>query len=99
MKQRDALRPLFQRVWNELVRRFGSADLEAWSASVLELVHVNAGATCLIAFWDLSRTESKQNKIASLVIAAESAADICRRAGAEAAIAALKTFPDARRLL
>lgn len=43
MNQRDALRPLFHAVWNELAQHFRSADLEAWSASVLELVHVNAG--------------------------------------------------------
>jgi nitric oxide reductase NorD protein len=99
MNQRDALRPLFHAAWNELAQHFQSAELEAWSASVLDLVHVNAGATCLIAFWDLSRTESKQKKIASLVIAAEGVADICRSAGAEAAIGALQTFPVVGRLL
>lgn len=99
MNQRDALRPLFHAVWNELAQHFRYADLEAWSASVLKLVQVNAGAACLIAFWDFSRTVSKQKKVASLVIAAEGAAEICRRAGAEAAIAALKAFPIASRLL
>lgn len=99
MNQRDALRPLFHAVWNELAQHFPPADLEAWSASALQLVHVNAGAACLIAFWDLSRTECNRKKIASLVMTAEGAADICRRAGAEAAIAALKIFPDARQLL
>jgi uncharacterized protein YegL len=99
MNQRDALRPLFHAVWDQLARHFRPADLEAWSASVLELVHVHAGATCLIAFWDLSRTEYKQAKIASLVIAAEGAADICRHAGADAAVATLKTSPIAGRLL
>ena len=43
MSQREALRPLFRAVWSELATNFGPADLEAWSAAVLKLVHVNAG--------------------------------------------------------
>jgi uncharacterized protein YegL len=99
VNQRDALCPLFHAAWKELVRHFQPADLEAWSASVLELVHVNAGTACFIAFLDFSRTECKQKAVSSLVIVGEGAADICRHAGAEAALAALKAFAIAGRLL
>ena len=99
MSQREALRPLFRAVWSELATNFGPADLEAWSAAVLKLVHVNAGPTCLIVFWDASRVVSRQKQVAPLVMAADAAADICRWAGAEAATATLKIFPVVGRLL
>ncbi len=99
ISQRETLRPAFSAVWSELTNIFEPADLDAWSAAVLTLVHVNAGPTCLMAFWDASRAVSKQRQVAFLVTAADAAADICRWAGAEAAAAPLKAFPAAVRLL
>ena len=73
--------------------------MESWAASVLALIHVNAGATCLLAFWTLSKTLRRGDDIAPLIEAAEIAASICRYAGASAATSCLAAVPIARRNL
>ncbi len=95
MRQRETLRAPFRAAWDDLATRRSEADLDAWASAVLELAHVNAGPGCLIAFWDISRSEPGDN-IAPLLAAASAAAEICREAGARAAALSLKALPIAR---
>src|SRR5258708_36661272 len=99
MRQRDALRPLFRIAWDNLAGRFEADELEGWAAGVLELADVNAGPSCLVAFWERSRTQPTEEGIAALIVAAHTAANICRNAGAQAAAATLVAVAIARRFL
>jgi nitric oxide reductase NorD protein len=97
MRQRETLRPIFRATWDDLSHHFEPAELEAWAGAVLTLAHVNAGPACLIAYWDASKQGAGREEIAPLLAAAQTAADICRHAGAKAATAALKALPAAGR--
>ena len=97
MRQRETLRPIFRTTWDELSHHFEATELEAWAGAVLQLAHVNAGPACLIAYWEASTGSAEREEIASLLAAAQTAADICRHAGARAATAALKVLPIAAR--
>ena len=99
MRQREALRPPFRVTWDELSRHFEASELEAWAGAVLTLAHVNAGPGCLIAYWEVSKNEAGGPEIAPLLAAGQMAADICRHAGAQAATAALRALPIAKRVL
>lgn len=99
MRQRDSLRPLFLSTWEELSHHFETAELEAWAGAVLKLAHVNAGPSCLLAYWEVSRSTASSREIAPLLGAAQASVDICCNAGAPAATSALKTLPAARRIL
>ena len=57
MRQREALQPLFRMAWDNLADRFSADELEAWAAGVLALADVNAGPSCLVAFWEFSRRQ------------------------------------------
>jgi nitric oxide reductase NorD protein len=99
MRQRETLRPLFASAWDHLAARFEPADLEAWAAAVLALADVNAGPSCLIAFWNLSNTQPSAQGVSAVIAAAHTAADICRHAGAAAATAAIAAHPIAQMML
>ena len=99
MRQRDALRPLFRLAWDNLAVRFDAAELEGWAAGVLALADVNAGPSCLVGFWELSRSQPTEDGIAPLIVAAHTAANICRNAGAQAAAATIISVAVARRIL
>jgi nitric oxide reductase NorD protein len=97
MRQRETLRPIFRAAWDDLSHHFDPAELEAWAGAVLVLAHVNAGPACLIAYWEASKSGARGEEIAPLLAAAQSAADICRHAGARAATATLHALPVAAR--
>lgn len=99
MLQRETLRPVFRAIWEALSHHFDATELEAWAGVVLTLAYVNAGPACLIAYWDVSRDRSDRPEIAPLLAAGQTAADICRHAGAQAATAALQALPVADRIL
>ena len=99
MRQRESLRPLFVACWDTLSHHFDAGELEAWASSVLALANVNAGPSCLIAYWDASRSAARAREIAPLLGAAQTAAEICRHAGAQAATASLKALAPARHVL
>ena len=99
MQQRETLRPFFNSTWNDLAARFDADDLEEWASGVLKLVHVNVGPTCLLGFWNASKTQPPQHGIAPLVTAAVATADICRHAGGHAAAATVSAFVIARNLI
>jgi nitric oxide reductase NorD protein len=99
MRQRDALRPLFRLAWDNLAGRFEADELEGWSTGVLALADVNAGPSCLVAFWELSRNHPTEEGIAALIVAGHTAANVCRHAGAQAAAATIISVGVARRVL
>jgi len=98
MRQRETLRPAFRATWDELSHHFEAGELEAWAAVVLRLAHVNAGPACLIAYWDISKLAAGHSEIAPLLAAAQSAVEICRAAGAQAATGSLRALPTAARV-
>jgi nitric oxide reductase NorD protein len=93
MRQREPLRPLFVSAWDHLAARFEPDALEAWAAGVLALADVNAGPSCLVAFWNLAKNHLSAEGMAPLIAAAHAAAEICRHAGALAATAAIAAQP------
>jgi hypothetical protein len=99
MRQRDALRPLFRSTWDNLAARFETSELEGWASGVLALADVNAGPSCLVAFWEISRNQPTEEGIAPLMAAAHTSANICRHAGAQATAAAIVAIAAARRVL
>ena len=99
MRQRDALRPLFRSTWDNLAARFEADELEGWADGVLALADVNAGPSCLVAFWEISRNQPTEESIAPLIAAAETSANICRHAGAQATAATIASVAAVRRLL
>src|ERR1700735_5745541 len=98
MGQRDALRPLFRSTLDHLAARFDASEIEGWASGVLALADVNAGPSCLVAFWEISRNQPTEEGIAPLIVAAHTAANICRHAGAQAAGATIKSVAVARRI-
>ena len=66
---------------------------------MLALADVNAGPSCLIAFWEISRNQPTADGIAPLVAAAHTAANICRHAGAKATAATIVASAIAQRML
>jgi len=99
MRQREALRPHFRLAWDNLAARFEADEMEGWAAGVLALADVNAGPTCLIAFWKISTSHPTEDGIAPLIAAAYTAANICRHAGAQATAVTIGSAAVARRLL
>ena len=99
MRERDALRPLFRSTWDNLSARFPADELEGWADGVLALAHVNAGPSCLVAFWEISRSQPTEEGLASLIAAAHTSANICRHAGAQATATTIVSAAAARRLL
>jgi nitric oxide reductase NorD protein len=99
MRQRDALRPLFRLAWDNLAARFDADELDGWAAGVLALADVNAGPSCLVGFWEVSRSQPTEDGIAPLIVAAHTAANVCRNAGAQAAAATIISVAVARRVL
>ena len=96
---RDALRPMFDAARDNVADRFGDDAIDAWSAAVLQLIDVNAGPSCLLAFWDISKTPITRDGVAPLIACAQAAAQICRHAGAKAATSAITASATAQRLL
>jgi nitric oxide reductase NorD protein len=99
MQQRDALRPVFRAALDNLAGRFEADDLEGWAGGVLALADVNAGPSCLVAFWESSRNHPTEDGIAALIATAHTAADICRHAGAQATAATIVSAAAARQNL
>ena len=98
MQARDNLRPAFDTTWSALARQFNDAELNEWSQGVSELLAVNAGTSCLLAYFDISRLNPGAT-INALVSGARGSADVCRHAGAKAATAVLIGYGKIVRLL
>jgi nitric oxide reductase NorD protein len=99
IRHREALRGPFQDCWAALSAGAEDAVLERWSEAALELAFVNAGPDCQLAFWRISGELKSALSLNELADCAHAAADICRGAGAQAALASLQALPVAQRRL
>ena len=72
-------------------------DIEIWAEGSLALAYVNAGPGCLLAFWRASIELKARIGLDTLAVLADSFADVCRHAGAEAALAGLQAMVPAVR--
>ena len=88
VRDRDVLRPGFTIACRGLFRADPALQRD-WAAATLGLSDVNAGVACIEAFWRLDPPDPT---------AGHAAAEICRHAGARAALACLQVLPVARRL-
>jgi nitric oxide reductase NorD protein len=90
---RMALRAVFQESWCRLSADAAEPDLEIWAERMLELAHVNAGPACLIAALRMSETLASASGLSIVAAGIGDAAELCRRAGAAAAHAAMEAMP------
>ena len=93
VRDRDVLRRPHAQVWPR-VRSHGPALIQRWAEATIALSQVNAGPACIIAFWHAAG----ETDLALLLSDGEAAAELCRRAGAKAALACLEAVPAAIRL-
>ena len=92
VRHRDALRSSFERAWRRLPKH-DAAALEDWASAALELIEVNAGPACQLAFW--SATAGGTASLRMQAVSGRAAAAVCRHAGARAALACLEALPAA----
>jgi hypothetical protein len=99
IRHREILRAAFRDHWETISAGAADADLERWAEGALELAFVNAGPECQVAFWRMSVDLKPELALKHLADFAHAAADICRGAGAQAALACLQALPAAQRRL
>ena len=99
IRHREILRAAFRGHWETISAGAADADLERWAEGALELAFVNAGPECQLAFWRMSVDLKPELALKHLADFAHAAADICRGAGAQAALACLQALPAAQRRL
>ena len=90
---RELLRARFHSAWRSLPQSDPDA-LEDWASAAVELIEVNAGPACQLAFWKASA--SLQAPLHVSAFNGRAAAAICRSAGARAALACLEALPRVR---
>ena len=76
-----------------------NSALERWAEGAIELFFVNAGPDCQLAFWRMTSDLKSELSLNELAGFAHAAADICRGAGAQAALASIQALPVAARRL
>ena len=93
---RDHLRASFQHAWQHLPMS-DPAALDDWADAAVELLETNAGAACQLAFWSASASASAGagagGSLRALAVSGRAAAEICRHAGARAALSCLQALP------
>jgi nitric oxide reductase NorD protein len=92
VRQREGLRATFRDAWERVSTGMPERDVEAWAEGSLALAYVNAGPGCLLAFWRASVELKSRIGLDTLATLADSFADVCRHAGAEAALAGLQAM-------
>lgn len=97
VRQREALRATFRDAWERVTIGMPERDIEAWAQGSLTLAHVNAGPGSLLAFWRASVEVRSRVGLGTLASLADSFAEVCRYAGAEAACLGLQAIPPAVR--
>jgi len=94
--QREVLRAPFAQIWLRL-ETIDTDLVQQWASASLALFHVNAGPACIIAFWQVAGSLGPGH-MRLISKAGMQAANICRLAGAKAALACLETLPICLRL-
>jgi Mg-chelatase subunit ChlD len=89
LRRRPGLAETGRQAWEALARQGDAAAAERWAEGVLDLMHANAGMVCLTAFLRLPGPAGRLADVAGDV------AEVCRHAGAHAAVAAIAAWaPD-----
>ncbi|MEN3382228.1 MAG: nitric oxide reductase NorD protein, partial [Hyphomicrobiales bacterium] len=99
VRQRDVLRADFRTAWDSIAADCADAELEAWAAAAIELAFVNAGPPCLLAFWRVSIALRASFGLSVPTAFGHACAEVCRHAGAAAALACLQAGGAAARQL
>jgi nitric oxide reductase NorD protein len=99
IRHRETLRAAFRDHWEAISPGADDAELDRWAEASLELAFVNAGPDCQVTFWRLSADLKSALTLRELADFGRAAADICRGAGAQAALACLQSLPSAQRRL
>ncbi len=86
LRRRPALQAPSRQAWDALTQCGDAAAAELWAKHVLALLHANAGVACMAALLRL------RGDPATLAEVARHVTDICRHAGATAAIACIETW-------
>jgi nitric oxide reductase NorD protein len=86
LRRRPALHAPSVQAWDALSRQGDAANAERWAANVLALLHANAGVACIAALLRLRGTPAMLADLAAHVT------EICRHAGATAAIACIDAW-------
>ncbi len=96
VRDREVLRPGFMQAWPRLAHA-DAALVEEWAGATLELSQVNAGPSCIAAFWQAGAAAGP-GRLQPVITGERAAAAICRHAGMRAALACLEALPAAIRL-
>jgi len=96
VRDREVLRPGFMQAWPCLAHA-DAMLVEEWAGATLELSQVNAGPSCIAAFWQAGAAAGP-GRLQPVIAGARAAAAICRHAGMRAALACLEALPAAIRL-
>lgn len=96
VRDRDRLRQPFIRIWSRVGKQ-SDALIDAFASATLQLANVNAGPACIEALWQAG-LYTNSDDLRLVWLGGHAAADICRFAGTEAALACLQVLPAAIRL-
>jgi nitric oxide reductase NorD protein len=96
VRDREMLRRGFAQVWPRVAGE-NEALIEEFAGATLELSRVNAGPACIEAFWRAGLAAGP-DRWCLVSAGGRAAANICRFAGAQAALACLEALPAAIRL-
>ena len=93
---RAVLRPGYDQVWPRIARLDEPLAGE-WARATMELAQVNSGPACIATFWRAA-LDVDAAALRLVVSSGFATAEICRMAGAKAALACLEHLPTALRL-
>ena len=99
VRNRDELISAFRDHWDAIAAQTTPDDLESWADAALALALVNAGPGCQRAFWRVTVELKPLIDIKITTAFGRDAADVCRHAGAPAALACLQALTTAQRRL
>jgi nitric oxide reductase NorD protein len=86
LRRRPTLEASSLQAWDAMTQQGDAASAERWAMNTLALLNANAGVACIAALLRLHGSP------ATLAQVAEHATEICRHAGATAAIACIETW-------
>jgi nitric oxide reductase NorD protein len=86
LRRRPTLEALSLQAWDAMTQQGDAAGAERWATNTLALLNANAGVACLAALLRL------RGSPAALAQVADHATDVCRHAGATAAIACIESW-------
>src|SRR5579859_1152181 len=92
IRHRETLRGPFRDYWAAISAGAENSEIDRWADGALELAFVNAGPDCQLAFWRITSDLKSELSLNELANFAHAAADICRGAGAQAALGSIQAL-------